>query len=135
LHSQGTGAALSVTGANPVAQENDAERAVRAALAIQRALAELNRKNEAADKQALAARIAIDSGPVVVDATGEVFGDVPNVAARAQAEPGAVVVRARVSPVNGDSSPFRRMSEASSKDRATCNGKSRLIQRSRPYGH
>ena len=29
----------------PVAQENDAERAVRAALSIQRALAELNRKN------------------------------------------------------------------------------------------
>ena len=29
----------------PVAQENDAERAVQAALAIQRALAELNRKN------------------------------------------------------------------------------------------
>jgi class 3 adenylate cyclase len=29
----------------PAAQENDAERAVRAALAIQRALAELNRKN------------------------------------------------------------------------------------------
>jgi class 3 adenylate cyclase len=36
--------------------------------------------------------------PVVVDATGEIFGDVPNVAARAQAlaEPGAVVVTARV---------------------------------------
>ena len=32
----------------PVAQENDAERAVRAALSIQRALAELNRKNEGA---------------------------------------------------------------------------------------
>ena len=31
----------------PVAQENDAERAARAALSIQRALAELNRKNEA----------------------------------------------------------------------------------------
>jgi hypothetical protein len=46
----------------------------------------------------LAARIAIDLGPVVVDATGEIFGDVPNVAARAQAlaEPGAVVVTARV---------------------------------------
>src|SRR4029077_14736392 len=29
----------------PVAQENDAERAVRAALSIQRALTELNRKN------------------------------------------------------------------------------------------
>ena len=29
----------------PVAQENDAERAARAALSIQRALAEVNRKN------------------------------------------------------------------------------------------
>jgi class 3 adenylate cyclase len=82
----------------PVAQENDAERAVRAALAIQRALAELNRKNEGAGKPPLAARIAIESGPVVVDAAGEIFGDVPNVAARAQAlaEPGSVVVTARV---------------------------------------
>src|SRR6478736_4980299 len=67
----------------PVAQENDTERAARAALAIQRALTELNRKNEGTGKQALAARIAIDSGPVVVDATGEIFGDVPNLAARA----------------------------------------------------
>jgi class 3 adenylate cyclase len=76
----------------PVAQENDAERAVRAALSIQRALAELNRKNEGAGKPALAARIAIDTGPAVLDATGEIFGDVANVAARAQAlaDPGAV---------------------------------------------
>ena len=82
----------------PVAQENDAERAVRAALATQRSLTELNRKNESTGKPALAARIAIDLGPVVVDATGEIFGDVPNIAARAQAlaEPGAVVVTARV---------------------------------------
>jgi class 3 adenylate cyclase len=82
----------------PVAQENDAERAARAALAIQRALAELNRKNADTRKPALAARIAIDSGPVVVHASGEIFGDVPNIAARAQAlaEPGAVVVTARV---------------------------------------
>jgi dienelactone hydrolase len=36
------------------------------------------------------------TGPVVVDASGEIFGDVPNIAARAQAlaEPGAVVVTA-----------------------------------------
>jgi class 3 adenylate cyclase len=82
----------------PVAQENDAERAVRAALSIQRALAELNRKNADTGKPALAARIAIDTGPAVVDAWGEIFGDVPNIAARAQAlaEPGAVVVTARV---------------------------------------
>jgi class 3 adenylate cyclase len=82
----------------PLAQENDAERAVRSALAIQRTLAELNRKNVGSGKPVLAARIAIDSGPVVVDAAGEIFGDVPNIAARAQAlaEPGAVVVTARV---------------------------------------
>jgi class 3 adenylate cyclase/predicted ATPase len=82
----------------PVAQENDAERAVRAALAIQRALAELNRKNADTAKPALAVRIAIESGPVVVDASGEIFGDVPNIAARAQAvaEPGSVVMTARV---------------------------------------
>jgi class 3 adenylate cyclase len=82
----------------PVAQENDAERAVRAAIAVQRALAELNRKNAGTRRPALAARIAIDSGPVVVDATGEILGEVPSIAARAQAlaEPGAVVVTARV---------------------------------------
>jgi class 3 adenylate cyclase len=82
----------------PVAQENDAERAARAALASQRALAELNRRNAGTGKPALAARIAIDSGPVVVNASGEIFGDVPNIAARAQAltEPGTVVVSARV---------------------------------------
>ena len=39
-----------------------------------------------------------NSGPVVVDAAGEIFGDVPNIAARVQAlaEPGTVVVTARV---------------------------------------
>ena len=82
----------------PVAQENDAERAVRAALSIQRALAEVNRRNPGSGKPALAARVAIEVGPVVVDPSGEIFGDVPNIAARAQAlaEPGAVVVTARV---------------------------------------
>ena len=82
----------------PLAQENDAERAVRAALGIQRSLTELNRKNEGGGKPALAARIAIDSGQVVVDASGEIFGDVPNIAARAQAlaEAGSVVVTDRV---------------------------------------
>jgi class 3 adenylate cyclase/predicted ATPase len=82
----------------PVAQENDAERAVRAALSIQRALPELNRNNEGTGKPALSARIAIDIGPAVLDAAGEIFGDVANVAARAQAlaDPGAVVVTARV---------------------------------------
>ena len=82
----------------PVAQENDAERAVRAALAIQRALAELNRKNAGTGKPELDARIGLETGPVVVDAAGEIYGDVANIAARVQAlaEPGAVLVTARV---------------------------------------
>jgi class 3 adenylate cyclase len=82
----------------PVAQENDAERAARAALSIQRALAEVNRKNHGSGKPELNARIGIETGPVVVDAAGEIYGDAPNTAARVQAlaEPGAVVVTARV---------------------------------------
>jgi class 3 adenylate cyclase/predicted ATPase len=82
----------------PKAQENDAERAVRAALAIQRALAELNAHSAGGRAPQLAARVGLDSGPVVVDATGEVFGEAPNIAARVQAlaEPGAVVVTANV---------------------------------------
>ena len=82
----------------PRAQENDAERAVRAALAIQRALAELNARSTGKGAPELAARIGLDSGPVVVDATGEVFGEAPNVAARVQAlaEPGAVILTGAV---------------------------------------
>jgi len=69
----------------PAAHENDTERAARAALAIQRSLAELNRKNADSGKPELVARIGLDTGPAVVDATGEVYGDVANVAARVQA--------------------------------------------------
>jgi class 3 adenylate cyclase len=82
----------------PLAHENDAERAARAALSIQRALADLNRKNAGAGKPELVARIGLETGPAVVDAAGEIYGDVTNIAARVQAlaEPGAVVVTARV---------------------------------------
>jgi class 3 adenylate cyclase/predicted ATPase len=82
----------------PVAQENDAERAARAALSIQRALADVNRKNAGTGKPLLNARIGIETGPVVVDAAGEIYGDAPNVAARVQAlaDPSTVVVTARV---------------------------------------
>jgi class 3 adenylate cyclase len=81
----------------PLAQENDAERAVRAALAIQRALSEINARNAGKSEPELTARIGIESGPVVVEASGEVFGDAPNVAARVQAtaEPGSVMITMR----------------------------------------
>ena len=82
----------------PVAHENDAERAARAALSIQRALNELNRRNATSGKPDLKARIGLDTGPAVLDAAGEIYGDVANVAARveAQAEPGVVLVTGRV---------------------------------------
>jgi class 3 adenylate cyclase/predicted ATPase len=82
----------------PIGQENDAERAARAALAIQRALIEFNRKNASAGKPALSARIGLETGPVVVDAAGEIYGDTPNIAARVQAlaEPGAVLITAHL---------------------------------------
>ena len=82
----------------PQAQENDAERAVRAALAIQRALVEINARNARKARPELSARIGLDSGQVVVDATGEVFGDAPNIAARVQsaAEPGSILITAAV---------------------------------------
>ena len=76
----------------PQAQENDGERAVRAALAIQRALADLNARSAASGAPELAARIGLESGRVVVDSTGEVYGEAPNVAARVQsaAAPGEI---------------------------------------------
>jgi class 3 adenylate cyclase len=72
----------------PQEQENDGERAVRAALAIQRALVDLNARNAATGAPVLTARI----GRVVVDSSGEVYGEAPNVAARVQsaAAPGEI---------------------------------------------
>ena len=82
----------------PRAHEDDAERAVRAGLALTEAVARLTTPAE----QALAARIGIATGLVVVgDLVGEgaaqeqaVVGDTPNLAARLQglAEPGQVVI-------------------------------------------
>jgi class 3 adenylate cyclase/predicted ATPase len=82
----------------PIAQENDSERAIRAALAIQRSLTELNLKGQGSGAPELVARIGIAAGAVVVDSTGEIFGDAPNVAARVQAlaEPGTVLVTGAV---------------------------------------
>ena len=82
----------------PRAHEDEAERAVRAALALTHAVGELK---TAAD-ESLAARVGIATGLVVVgELIGEgsseeqtVVGETPNLAARLQAlaEPGAVVI-------------------------------------------
>ena len=90
-------AVVGVFGA-PVAHEDDAERAVRAALAIQTAIAELNEADPALE---LEVRIGVNSGEALVslDARPEageamVAGDVMNVGARLQsaAPPAAVLV-------------------------------------------
>jgi class 3 adenylate cyclase/tetratricopeptide (TPR) repeat protein len=79
----------------PRAHENDAERAVRAAFAVLHSIDRLNQKPAPAK---LFARLGIHSGAVVVGAGAgggdDIFGDVPNIAARVQAaaEPGTVLV-------------------------------------------
>lgn len=82
----------------PQANENDAERAVRAGLAVLERLAELNHAAAAAGRPQLKARVGVHAGPVVMDANGFVFGEVPNVAARVQtaAAPGELIISAPV---------------------------------------
>jgi class 3 adenylate cyclase/tetratricopeptide (TPR) repeat protein len=93
-------AVLAVFGV-PRAHEDDAERAVRAALEMQAILSELNRGFAAEGKPTLEMRIGVESGEVLVDverASGPrdrmLTGDAVNTAARLQtsAEPGQIVV-------------------------------------------
>jgi predicted ATPase/class 3 adenylate cyclase len=85
----------------PRAHEDDAERAVRAALEMQAVLSELNRTFAAEGKPRLEMRIGVESGEVLVDqdrVTGPrdrmLTGDAVNVASRLEgsADPGRVVV-------------------------------------------
>jgi class 3 adenylate cyclase len=93
-------AVLAVFGV-PRAHEDDAERAVRAALEMQAILSEMNRGFAAEGKPILGMRIGVEAGEVLVDverASGVrdrmLTGDAVNTAARLQtaAEPGQVVV-------------------------------------------
>ena len=105
----------------PIAQENDAERALRAALAIQRALTEHQRQQSRLRPPELAARIGVETGAVVVDSAGEVFGDAPNVAARVQA-----LGRARNGLDDGEgAAPGRRTVRRRGSRRACAEGRAR----------
>jgi class 3 adenylate cyclase/tetratricopeptide (TPR) repeat protein len=79
----------------PAAHDNDAERAVRAGLAILEAIAKLN---EQPGLTQLSGRVGIDSGTVVIGKGAgieiDVFGDAANIAARveAAAAPGTVAI-------------------------------------------
>jgi ABC-type transport system substrate-binding protein/class 3 adenylate cyclase len=81
---------LAVFGA-PVAHEDDSERAVRAGMAIQRALAAYSREVDDAYGIELRARVAVNTGPVLITPDSDdsnrwnALGDTVNVTARLQA--------------------------------------------------
>jgi class 3 adenylate cyclase len=85
----------------PAAHEDDPERAVRAALAMQRRLPALSDELEGSVGERLAVRIGVNTGEVVtatgIDREALVTGEAVNVAARFQAlaPPGGVVVGER----------------------------------------
>ena len=86
----------------PLPQEDHAERAVRAALALTRSLEAWNRDRVEAGLDTIDVRVAIHSGPVVVGDIGSasrvdytVLGNTVNIAARLEefvATPGSIVV-------------------------------------------
>ena len=81
----------------PVAHEDDPERAVRAGLAMQAAMAEINERIASDVGANFALRVGINSGEVLAGRVGDgytVIGDPVNVAARLQgaAKPGTVTV-------------------------------------------
>ena len=119
-------AVMAVFGA-PLAHEDDPERAVRAGLAMMQAIGELN---DADPALALAARVGINTGEVLVSlgassvGEGELLGDAVNTAARIQS----------ASPVNGvavGESTFKateRVFEYERLDPISAKGKSEPVQ-------
>jgi class 3 adenylate cyclase/tetratricopeptide (TPR) repeat protein len=110
-------AVLAVFGV-PRSHEDDAERAVRAAMEMQAVLSELNRTFAAEGKPQLAMRIGVEAGEVLVDierASGPrdrmLTGDAVNTAARleAAAEPGRVLVGAGVFAATKDVIEYREL--------------------------
>jgi class 3 adenylate cyclase/tetratricopeptide (TPR) repeat protein len=111
----------------PRAHEDDAERAVRAALEMQAILSELNRGFAAEGKPTLAMRIGIEAGEVLVDVervSGPrdrmLTGDAVNTAARleASAEPGQIVVGPAVYASTKDIIEYREMDPLTLKGKA-----------------
>ncbi|MEA2521830.1 MAG: hypothetical protein QOI81_1476 [Actinomycetota bacterium] len=119
-------AVLAVFGV-PRAHEDDAERAVRAGIEMQAVLSELNRGFVSEGKPALAMRIGIEAGEVLVDmerAAGPrdrmLTGDAVNTAARLQtaAGSGQVVVGPSVYAVTKDVIEYRELEPLALKGKA-----------------
>src|SRR5512132_1009915 len=110
-------AVLAVFGV-PRAHEDDAERAVRAAIEMQAVLSELNRTFAAEGKPELRMRVGVEAGEVLVDverASGPrdrmLTGDAVNTAARLQtaAEPGRVLAGPSVFAATKDVIEYREL--------------------------
>lgn len=119
-------AVLAVFGV-PRAHEDDAERAVRAALEMHAVLSELNRGFAVEGKPTLEMRIGIEAGEVLVDverASGPrdrmLTGDAVNTAARLQsaAEPGRTVVGPAVYASTKDVIDYRELEPLTLKGKA-----------------
>jgi class 3 adenylate cyclase/tetratricopeptide (TPR) repeat protein len=107
----------------PVAHEDDPQRAVRAGLGMQAAMAEINERIERDHGVSLSLRVGINSGEVLAGAVGAsytVTGDVVNVASRLQsaAEPGTVVVGERTYRATNDVVEFRSLPPLALKGKA-----------------
>ena len=113
---------MAVFGA-PVAHEDDAERAVRAALGMQDAMAEINERLGASHGVSLALRVGVNTGEVVAGAVGDgytVIGDTVNVAARLQsaAQPGSVTVGERTYRATREAIEYRALEPLTLKGKA-----------------
>jgi class 3 adenylate cyclase/tetratricopeptide (TPR) repeat protein len=104
---------MAVFGA-PVAHENDAERAVRAALGMQTAMAELNEEIATGFGFELGLRVGVNTGEVLAGQVGEgytVVGDAVNVASRLQsaAPVGGILVGERTRRAAAQAASFREL--------------------------
>ncbi len=113
---------MAVFGA-PVAHEDDAERAVRAALGMQDAMSEINEGLGASHGVNLALRVGVNTGEVVAGAVGDgytVIGDTVNVAARLQtaAQPGSVTVGERTFRATSEAIQYRLLEPLTLKGKA-----------------
>ena len=104
----------------PVAQPDHAARAVRAAIEIQEGLAVWNARREAEGLPGFKARVALNSGPVVVGDIGSarrvdytVLGNTVNVASRLEgaAPPGEVVIGPETNRLLGNAIPTELFGE------------------------
>src|SRR6202165_4166526 len=113
---------MAVFGA-PVAHEDDPERAVRAAVGMQAAMAELNEEIAPEFGFELALRVGINTGEVLAGHVGDaytVLGDAVNVAARLQAASpvGGIVVGERTQRSSASVFAYRELEPLSLKGKA-----------------